>query len=48
MIEFILGMAAGIWLYRTYIIFLTGKFGHTACDYCIYAIKKREMKKDNI
>ena len=43
LIAFVVGMSAGIAAYRIYIMYLTGRPGHTVCDYCQFEFKRREL-----
>jgi len=40
---FLLGVAAGIAWYKHFIIYILGRYTHTMCDYCEFAIKKNEL-----
>jgi len=43
LITFILGISAGIALYRLYIMYLIKNPGHTLCDYCQFAREREEL-----
>lgn len=40
---FLLGMAAGIAWYKSFIKHLLGRFVHTTCDYCQFRIEKEKL-----
>lgn len=40
---FILGVATGIAWYKFYIIHMIDRITNTACDYCSFMVKKREL-----
>ena len=42
---FILGIAAGIGWYKFYILYTIDRITNTACDYCSFAVKRREMRE---
>jgi hypothetical protein len=42
-VSFIIGFAVGIAGYKLLIISIIGKPPHTACDYCKFLIKKKEL-----
>ena len=40
---FLLGVAAGIAWYKFFIVYVIGKNAYTACDYCEFQRKKKQL-----
>jgi len=40
---FILGISVGIAWYKFYIIHIIDRITNTACDYCSFAVKRKEI-----
>lgn len=40
---FILGIAAGLWWYRFYVINITNRFPFKRCDYCEFRMIEKEL-----